>query len=182
MRLGVLDVGSNSAQLQVVDAHGGAPPLATYAVKEPTLLGGAFAADGRIDPAGVDRVVRAVSAAMAAADRFGVDQLYAFVTSAIRDATNRAEIMDRLERESGLRPQLLTGEDEALLTYFAAHRWYGWRTGRLLLLDIGGGSMEIVRVGTPNPNSRCRCRWAPAGCAGPSCTTTRRCGTACTRG
>jgi exopolyphosphatase/guanosine-5'-triphosphate,3'-diphosphate pyrophosphatase len=144
MRLGVLDIGSNSAQLQVVDAYAGAPPLPTYAVKEPTLLGGAFEPDGSIDAEGVDRVVAAVSATMRTAERFGVDQLYAFVTSAVRDATNREEIMARLEHEAGVRPQFLTGEDEARLTYHAAHRWYGWQAGRVLLLDIGGGSMEIV--------------------------------------
>jgi exopolyphosphatase/guanosine-5'-triphosphate,3'-diphosphate pyrophosphatase len=144
MRLGVLDIGSNSAQLQVVDAVAGAPPLPVYAVKEPTRLGESFGPDGEIDAAGVDRVVRAVGAAMAAAEQFGVDQLYAFVTAAIRDATNRDEIMDLLERDGGVRPQYMSGVDEARLTYLAARRWYGWRAGRILLLDIGGGSMEIV--------------------------------------
>jgi exopolyphosphatase/pppGpp-phosphohydrolase len=56
---------------------------------------------------------------MRTAERFGVDQFYAFVTSAVRDATNREEIMTRLEHEAGVRPQFLTGEDEARLTYHA---------------------------------------------------------------
>lgn len=57
MLLGVLDIGSNSAQLQVFEARPGAPPLATHAVKEPTLLGESFDPDGAVEPAGVDRVV-----------------------------------------------------------------------------------------------------------------------------
>jgi exopolyphosphatase / guanosine-5'-triphosphate,3'-diphosphate pyrophosphatase len=82
MLLGVLDIGSNSAQLQVFEARPGAPPLPTHAVKEPTLLGEAFGPDGAIDPAGVDRVVEAVNHAMNAARRLGVQQLYVFTTSA----------------------------------------------------------------------------------------------------
>jgi exopolyphosphatase/guanosine-5'-triphosphate,3'-diphosphate pyrophosphatase len=144
MRLGILDIGSNSAQLQVVDAAVGAPPLPTYAVKEHTRLGESLAPNDAITPDGINRVVDAVNATLAAAERFGVDQLYVYVTAAIRDATNRAEIMDRLERESGVRPQFMSGVEEAQLTYLAARRWYGWRAGRILLLDIGGGSMEIV--------------------------------------
>ena len=67
-----------------------------------------------------------------------------FTTSAVRDAANRDEVLDRVEAEAGVRPQYLSGEDEARLTYLAVHQWYGWSAGRLLILDIGGGSMEIV--------------------------------------
>ncbi len=144
MLLGVLDIGSNSAQLQVFEVRPGAPPLPTHAVKEPTLLGEAFDADGAIDPAGVDRVIVAVNRAMSAARRLGVQQLYVFTTSAVRDAANRDLILDRVEAEAGVRPQFLTGVDEGRLTYLAVHQWYGWSAGRQLILDIGGGSMEIV--------------------------------------
>ncbi|MBV9204994.1 MAG: hypothetical protein JO037_06260 [Actinobacteria bacterium] len=144
MLLGVLDIGSNSAQLQVFEARSGAPPLPTHAVKAATLLGEAFGADDAIDLAGVDRVVEAVNHAMNAARRLGVQQLYVFTTSAVRDASNRDLILDRVEAEAGVRPQFLSGEDEARLTYLAVHQWYGWSAGRLLILDIGGGSMEIV--------------------------------------
>jgi exopolyphosphatase/guanosine-5'-triphosphate,3'-diphosphate pyrophosphatase len=67
-----------------------------------------------------------------------------FTTSAVRDAANRDLILDRVEAEAGVRPQYLSGEAEARLTYLAVHQWYGWSAGRLLILDIGGGSMEIV--------------------------------------
>jgi exopolyphosphatase / guanosine-5'-triphosphate,3'-diphosphate pyrophosphatase len=144
VRLGVLDIGSNSARLQIVELSAGAPPLPRHAVKKPTQLGESFAPDGSIDPDGVERVVGAVCQAMDAARRLGIDQLYVFATSAIRDASNRDEIIGRLGAESGVRPEFLSGEDEARLTYAAVHRWYGWSAGRLLLLDIGGGSMEIV--------------------------------------
>ena len=108
------------------------------------MLGEAFGPDGAIEPDGVDRVVEAVNHAMIAARRLGVQQLYVFTTSAVRDAANRDLILDRVEAEAGVRPQYLSGEDEARLTYLAVHQWYGWSAGRLLILDIGGGSMEIV--------------------------------------
>jgi exopolyphosphatase / guanosine-5'-triphosphate,3'-diphosphate pyrophosphatase len=151
MLLGVLDISSNSAQLQVFEARPGAPPLPTHAVKEPTLLGEAFDPDGAIDPAGVDRVITAVNRAMSAARRLGVQQLFVFTTSAVRDAPNRDLILDRVEAEAGVRPQFLTGVDEGRLTYLAVHQWYGWSAGRQLILDIGGGSMEIVFGGDAEP-------------------------------
>src|SRR5689334_12612007 len=135
MLLGVLDIGSNSAQLQVFEARSGAPPLPTHAVKEPTLLGEAFGPDGAIDPAGVDRVVVAVNKAMTAARQLGVQLLYVFTTSAVRDAANRDLILDRVEAEAGVRPQYLSGEAEARLTYLAVHEWYGWSAGRLHYLQ-----------------------------------------------
>src|SRR5205085_11972017 len=61
-----------------------------------------------------------------------------------RDAANRDLILDRVEAQAGVRPQYLSGGDEARLIYLAVHQWYGWSAGRLLILDIGGGSMEIV--------------------------------------
>ncbi|TDC51094.1 hypothetical protein E1212_13175 [Jiangella ureilytica] len=144
MRLGVLDIGSNSAQLQVVEATSGAPPLPAHGVKIPTLLHDAVDGDGAIAGEGVERVAAAVAAAVRDAADQRVDYLYPYVTSVIRDARNRDEVIDRIEERAGVRPQFLTGEQEARLTYLAVHRWYGWSAGRLLLLDIGGGSMEIA--------------------------------------
>jgi len=78
MLLGVLDIGSNSAQLQIFEVYPGAPPLPTHAVKEPTLLSEAFETDGAVSPDGIDRVVAAVNNAMSAARRLGVEQLFVF--------------------------------------------------------------------------------------------------------
>ncbi|HJQ45672.1 MAG TPA: hypothetical protein VJ870_05010 [Amycolatopsis sp.] len=127
-----------------MDAHPGAPPLPALAVKEPTRLAERIDDSGEVSQEGVHCVVSAVDETLAAARRHRVEQLFLFATSAIRDATNRDDILDRIERRTGVRPQYLTGEDEARLTYSAAHRWYGWSAGRLLLLDIGGGSLEIA--------------------------------------
>jgi exopolyphosphatase/guanosine-5'-triphosphate,3'-diphosphate pyrophosphatase len=144
VRLGILDIGSNSAQLVIVDVRIGAPPLPVVAVKEPTLLSERFDENGAITEEGMARVAEAVHVAVQVAVRQDVDQLYCFATSAVRDAHNRGAVLARIEAVAGVRPQFLTGDQEARLTYLAARRWYGWSTGRLLLVDIGGGSMEVV--------------------------------------
>ena len=98
-------------------------------MKEPTLLGEAFDPDGAIDPTGIERVIGAVNRALSAARGLGVEQLYVFTTSAVRDATNRDLILDRVEAEAGVRPQLLTGVDEGRLTYLAVHHSVDGRPG-----------------------------------------------------
>nr|WP_203416885.1 hypothetical protein [Jiangella ureilytica] len=128
----------------MVEATSGAPPLPAHAVKLPTLLCEVVDDDGAIGPEGVARVADAVAAAVREAAEQRVDYLYPYVTSVVRDAANRDEVIDRIEERAGVRPQFLTGEQEARLTYQAVHRWYGWSAGRLLLLDIGGGTMEIA--------------------------------------
>jgi exopolyphosphatase / guanosine-5'-triphosphate,3'-diphosphate pyrophosphatase len=97
-------------------------------------LGEEIGPDGTVGRSGVERVATAVTSAIRSAAQQGVDLLYPFVTSAVRDAVNRDEILDAIEAGSGIRPYLLTGEQEARLIYLAAHRWYGWSAGRLLLL------------------------------------------------
>ena len=144
MRLGVLDIGSNAAQLQVVELASGAPPLPAHTVKHPTRLTSSFDARGAIEPDGVDRVVRAAGAAVQEARRSGVERLYTFATAAVRDAANAEVVLDMIGEATGFRPATLSGVDEARLTYLAVRRWYGWSSGRLLLLDIGGGSMEVA--------------------------------------
>ena len=78
------------------------------------------------------------------AEKQGVDELLAMVTSAIREATNGLEVLDRIRERTGVDLQVLTGEEEARLTFLAVRRWFGWSAGQLLVLDIGGGSLELA--------------------------------------
>ena len=66
------------------------------------------------------------------------------LVSAVRDATNSAEVLARVRRETGVELRVLPGEGEARLTFLAVRRWFGWSAGRLLVLDIGGGSLELA--------------------------------------
>jgi exopolyphosphatase/guanosine-5'-triphosphate,3'-diphosphate pyrophosphatase len=144
MRLGVLDVGSNTVHLLVVDSHRGAHPWPTYSEKSVLRLAERIGPDGRIAPEAVQALTRVVVSARQAAVRHGADEMLAFATSAVRDATNSADVVNQVREESGVDLQMLVGEDEARLTFLAVRRWFGWSAGQLLVLDIGGGSLEIA--------------------------------------
>ncbi|WAX78701.1 Ppx/GppA phosphatase family protein [Streptomyces sp. KMM 9044] len=144
MRLGVLDVGSNTVHLLVVDAHPGACPLPAHSHKAELRLAQLLDTDGSIGPGGLDRVIRVVRDALQAAEDKGVEELLPFATSAVRDARNAGEVLERVRRETGVELQVLTGPEEARLTFLAARRWFGWSAGKLLVIDIGGGSLEIA--------------------------------------
>jgi exopolyphosphatase/guanosine-5'-triphosphate,3'-diphosphate pyrophosphatase len=144
MRLGVLDVGSNTVHLLVVDAHHGAHPWPAHSEKSTPRLAERLGKDGALTAGGADALVAAISDARAAADRLRTDDLLAFATSAVREATNSTEVLARVREETGVDLRVLSGEDEARATFLAVRRWFGWSAGRLLALDIGGGSLEIA--------------------------------------
>ena len=144
MRLGVLDVGSNTVHLLVVDAHRGAPPVAQSSHKSVLRLMRYLDPSGAISEEGVRAVLDAVSGAVAAGAEAGIDELLPFATSALREAANGPEVLDLVESTTGVRLQVLTGDDEARLTFLAVRRWFGWAAGDMLLIDIGGGSLEIA--------------------------------------
>ncbi|MEN3305352.1 MAG: exopolyphosphatase / guanosine-5-triphosphate,3-diphosphate pyrophosphatase [Micromonosporaceae bacterium] len=144
MRLGVLDVGSNTVHLLVVDAHTGAHPWPAYSEKAVLRLAEQIKPDGRLSGQGADALVSAVAGARRSAERLEADDLLAFATSAVRDATNSAEVLARVRQETGVELRVLSGEGEAKMTFLAVRRWFGWSAGRLLVLDIGGGSLELA--------------------------------------
>lgn len=144
MRLGVVDVGSNTVHLLVVDAHPGARPIPTASHKSVLRLMRYLEPDGSISAEGVAAILTAVGDAARAAREAGIDELLAFATSAIREAANGEHVLDLVERETGVRLDVLSGADEARITFLAVRRWYGWSAGRILLFDIGGGSLEIA--------------------------------------
>lgn len=197
MRLGVLDVGSNTVHLLVVDAHPGARPLPAHSHKAELRLAELLDPEGAIGPAGVDRLVSTITDALRAAEDKGCEDVLAFATSAVREATNADEVLSRVRDETGVALAVLSGEEEARLTFLAARRWFGWSAGKLLVLDIGGGSLEVgygldeepdaavslplvqgasPRAGcpvtrrTPRPYGRCAATSAPAS-PGPSATS-----------
>lgn len=144
MRLGVLDVGSNTVHLLVVDAHPGARPLPAHSHKAELRLAQLLDDRGAIGPDGVARLTATVRDALEAAEDKGVEDLVPFATSAVREASNADEVLARVKEDTGVELRVLTGEEEARLTFLAARRWFGWSAGKLLVLDIGGGSLEIA--------------------------------------
>ncbi len=144
MRLGVLDVGSNTVHLLVVDAHPGARPLPAHSHKAELRLAELLDEGGAISDAGIDRLIGVIHEALQAAEDKGVEEVLPFATSAVREATNADALLARVQQETGVTLPVLTGMEEARLTFLAARRWFGWSAGKLLVLDIGGGSLEVA--------------------------------------
>lgn len=144
MRLGVIDVGSNTVHLLVVDAYYGGHPLPAYSHKMDLKLSENLGADGTIAPAFTTQLTRFLSDCVVIAEEQGVLDLMAFATSAIREAANGDAVLEQVSRDSGVTLEVLSGSEESRLTYLAVRRWFGWSSGRLLVVDIGGGSLELA--------------------------------------
>jgi exopolyphosphatase/guanosine-5'-triphosphate,3'-diphosphate pyrophosphatase len=141
--LGVLDVGSNTVHLLVVDAHRGGHPTPMSSTKSSLRLAEAIDDSGRLTRRGADKLVDTVDEFAKIAASSGCAELMAFATSAVRDAKNSDEVLARVRSQTGVDLQVLTGVDESRLTFLAVRRWYGWSAGRIINLDIGGGSLEL---------------------------------------
>jgi exopolyphosphatase / guanosine-5'-triphosphate,3'-diphosphate pyrophosphatase len=144
VRLGVLDVGSNTVHLLVVDAHRGAHPMPASSQRTVLRLAERLTDDGDLSEEGINDLVKTVADAKRSSAKLGCEDLMAFATSAVRDCGNVADVLARVLAETGVELQVLTGKDEAKLTFLAARRWLGWSAGRLLVVDIGGGSLELA--------------------------------------
>ncbi len=160
MRLGVIDIGSNTVHMLAADVRPGGRPLATTSDRTVLRLMRYLTPDGAIAEEGVRALEAAVAQARRVAETEGVDALLATATSAVRDARNGAAVIARIEAALGQPLQVLDGETEAALTFLAVRRWFGWSAGRLLLLDIGGGSLEIAAGPRSSRRSPPPCRWA----------------------
>jgi exopolyphosphatase/guanosine-5'-triphosphate,3'-diphosphate pyrophosphatase len=144
MRLGVLDVGSNTVHLLVVDAHQGARPVPAFSHKAELRLGDHLDAENCLTEDCAVQLRDFVDEALRIAEDKGVQEFLAFATSAVRDAANGLELLGQIQQETAVDIKVLPGPDESRLTFLAARRWFGWSSGRLLMLDIGGGSLEIA--------------------------------------
>jgi exopolyphosphatase / guanosine-5'-triphosphate,3'-diphosphate pyrophosphatase len=144
MRLGVLDVGSNTVHFLIVDAHQGGRPLPVFKHKAELHLGDHLGDGNRLPDECAQQLHDFVLEALEIAEDKGQEEMLAFATSAVRDAVNSGEVLARIKAETGVDIGVLAGPDEARLTFLAARRWFGWSSGRVLMLDIGGGSLEIA--------------------------------------
>jgi len=153
VRLGVLDVGSNTIHLQVMDAHPGARPSPATNFKVELRLTQYLDKSGSISIDGIKLLHEAISQAVLHANENDTDEILAFATSAVRDAKNGSQIIKEINEQHQIDLQILTGEEEARMTFLAVRRWLGWSAGKLLVLDIGGGSLEIASGIDENPES-----------------------------
>ena len=144
MRLGVLDVGSNTVHLQVVDTSPGARPNPTFNYKEELRLTQYINEDNLVSDEGIEKLRGAIKRAIEQSASVQTQELLPFATSALREASNGEKIISSINKDFHIDLQVLSGEEEAKLTFLAARRWFGWSSGRLLVIDIGGGSLEMA--------------------------------------
>lgn len=152
MRLAVLDVGSNTVHLLIVDAHHGAAPMPAHSRKIELRLAENLNADGEVTRQAIDLLIGFIAESQLVAEDLGAGEISGFATSAIRDAPNGAAVIAEIAAATGVVLELLSGEDEARLTFLAVRRWFGWSSGRLLVLDIGGGSLELATGADEEPD------------------------------
>ena len=127
-----------------MQAHPGARPTPTTNLKTELRLTDYLDEQGNISPLGVEELHKAITEALIHAKEFKTEEIVAFATSAIREATNGAEVIKEISQRHNIELQILNGNEEAAMTFLAARRWLGWSSGRLLILDIGGGSLEMA--------------------------------------
>jgi exopolyphosphatase/guanosine-5'-triphosphate,3'-diphosphate pyrophosphatase len=155
-RVAAIDLGSNSTRLLVLD-EGGRAMRRRMVV---TRLGAGSGADGHLAPDAIDRTVEVLRDYATELDALGVARCRTVATAAARRAPNRDELFDRAETALGHRPELLDGEAEGALAFAGATTGQPASAGPFLVIDIGGGSTELI-VGTDAPEA---VRSLPLGC------------------
>jgi exopolyphosphatase/guanosine-5'-triphosphate,3'-diphosphate pyrophosphatase len=148
MRVAVVDIGTNSTRLLVCDVESERVTQELEHRSTVTRLGAGVDADGRLGEEAMERVFATLDGYRRLIDRHGAARAIAVLTSAVREATNGREFSEQVEQRYGLKPYILSGDEEARLTFLGAtsERDPGDRTP-IAVIDIGGGSTEIV-IGT----------------------------------
>ncbi len=148
MRVAVVDIGSNSTRLLIADVDSSNGSV-TQVVRrsQVTRLGHGVDASGELDPDSIARTWGVLEEYRAAIDEQGCEANLAVLTSAVRDAANGAEFAERVRSQLGLDAKVLSGEEEAQLTFLGAMAGRAPAEVPTVVIDIGGGSTEFV-VGT----------------------------------
>ena len=145
IRVGAVDMGTNSTRLLVADVDGGELTELERLLRI-TRLGDRVDADGRLAKASMERVHAVLDGYAETARGLGAERVLATATSAVRDATNGREFLTEVERRHGFETRLLSGREEAELTYRGVTSRLAAGPGTLVC-DIGGGSTELVLGG-----------------------------------
>ncbi len=149
MRIGALDLGSNSFHLLVADVH----PDGTFASiareKDMLRLGDEVAREGRITETTAQRVVDSARHLKQLADASGATEVIAKATSAIRSAANGSDVVDEIEAATGINVEVINGQEEARLIFGAIRASVVIHPAPALCIDLGGGSVELM-VGDAN--------------------------------
>ncbi len=144
MKLGILDIGTNSIHIVIADVKGEHDFEIVGRGKDMTRLGDETLKSGVLPAGKISDAVRVVKQFVQLAKNRGVQKLVAVATAAVREAANGGELVDRLYREAGVKVRPITGEEEARLIYLAVRHYCDLTSRRALIIDIGGGSAEFI--------------------------------------
>lgn len=144
MKLGVLDIGSNSIHMVLAELGRDRSFEILGRNKDMTRLGDGTLQTGILEPAKIERGLEVVRQFIALAKNRGAQRILAFATAAIREASNGGEFLDRIQRETGVKASVVTGDEEARLIYVAARHFADLAGKPSLILDVGGGSVELI--------------------------------------
>lgn len=153
-RVASIDVGTNSTRMLIAESDGPGSPLRTVVrLMRITRLGQGVDRGGHLAPDAVQRTVEVLREYRGLIDEHGVphDRVRMTATSAARDAANRDEFFDAAAGAVGVEPELLSGDDEARLSFAGATADLDPARGPFLVFDLGGGSTEFV-FGTSGPD------------------------------
>lgn len=148
MNVAAVDIGTNSVRLLIADENG-------REIERPmriTRLGQAVDVTGNLASEAIARTLAVLGEYRALLERYGVQRVRATATSAARDAANSREFFDAAERTLGIRPELLSGDEEARLSFQGATDGLAKSAAPFLIIDLGGGSTEFV-LGTSEPEA-----------------------------
>jgi exopolyphosphatase/guanosine-5'-triphosphate,3'-diphosphate pyrophosphatase len=148
MRIAAIDIGSNSFHMVIVESRSGGFHVIDRE-KEMVRLGERTLSRGRLSAASMRRGLDALREYKRLADMHGVDKLLVVATSAVREAANGEDFLERVGGEIGFYPQVVSGEEEARLIYLAALHSVNLEGRRTLVVDIGGGSVELAMGAGP---------------------------------
>jgi exopolyphosphatase/guanosine-5'-triphosphate,3'-diphosphate pyrophosphatase len=143
-RLAAIDVGSNSIRLLVAefDPQGGIKVVDE--VKDQPRLASGIAESNRIDEFAMARAIQTLGRMREVAERRGVRRIMAVATSAVREAENGKAFVERVRREVGIPLRIIDADTEAALSWRSVAHHFPLSTGRALVVDIGGGSLELI--------------------------------------
>ncbi len=143
-RIAAIDIGSNSIRQIVADVGPTGAIRVVDEMKAAPRLGAGLAKSGRLEPASIIAATDAVARMVTLARHLGVKRVEAVATSAVRDAENGQEFVEAVKKAIGVKVKLLKGEEEARLSWVSAIAHFDLGTGRAVVMDIGGGSLELA--------------------------------------
>ncbi len=143
-RYAAVDIGSNSVRMMVAEVSPGEPTQILAEDRRVTRLGSSVFTDGSISPVAIDVVCTELARMAQVIQGFNASALRAVATSAVRDATNQAEFIKRSQSALGAPVEVISGQEEARLIHLGVQALWPHPEGRILIVDVGGGSTELI--------------------------------------